>query len=288
MSDTNFAAIGQLVTEARHLLDSIKGGAIRVMEDTFEALKQTITSERAQVVSNIDTLGRKKLQSIDSELATIRQNMDIQALNGEGRYVTEITVNGDKDTFYPVAFQMPRNGETEIQIFRHWSWNNIYQGVEASDFNAERLASALIVLRGVSSEWSDDGDYLRTLVNRQRYRKTVANIGYMAYCSAVKYDASGADTPSNQNKVGFQAGEFSGFMLRGGKLKYQIITNQPIDFRLLADGDVIGHHKHETTNVSWIARTLPLSEVVNGDPANNHSDEYISYITPKALSGDQP
>ena len=34
MSD--FTAIGQLVTEARNLLDSIKGGAIRTMQTTFD------------------------------------------------------------------------------------------------------------------------------------------------------------------------------------------------------------------------------------------------------------
>ncbi|MFL7030757.1 hypothetical protein [Vibrio cyclitrophicus] len=39
MSD--FTAIGQLVTEARNLLDSIKGGAIRTMQTQFDTLKQS-------------------------------------------------------------------------------------------------------------------------------------------------------------------------------------------------------------------------------------------------------
>ncbi|WP_029790674.1 hypothetical protein [Vibrio harveyi] len=42
MSD--FTAIGQLVTEARNLLDSIKGGAIRTMQTEYEALKVSIQS----------------------------------------------------------------------------------------------------------------------------------------------------------------------------------------------------------------------------------------------------
>ena len=41
----NFQAIGQLVIKAQDLLDSIKGGAIRVMQTQFDALKQTIASE---------------------------------------------------------------------------------------------------------------------------------------------------------------------------------------------------------------------------------------------------
>ncbi|EDK27751.1 hypothetical protein VSWAT3_00673 [Vibrionales bacterium SWAT-3] len=42
MSD--FTAIGQLVTEARNLLDSIKGGAIRTMQTQFDALKASVQS----------------------------------------------------------------------------------------------------------------------------------------------------------------------------------------------------------------------------------------------------
>ncbi|MFT5879565.1 MAG: hypothetical protein ACI86X_000669 [Moritella sp.] len=40
----NFQAIGQLVTEARNLLDSIKGGAIRAMQTQFDALKISMQS----------------------------------------------------------------------------------------------------------------------------------------------------------------------------------------------------------------------------------------------------
>lgn len=43
MSD--FTAIGQLVTEARNLLDSIKGGAIRTMQTQFDALIVSITNK---------------------------------------------------------------------------------------------------------------------------------------------------------------------------------------------------------------------------------------------------
>lgn len=42
--NTNFTAIGLLVTETRKLLDSIKGGAIRTMQTQFDALKLSIQS----------------------------------------------------------------------------------------------------------------------------------------------------------------------------------------------------------------------------------------------------
>lgn len=44
MSENNFSAISQMVTEARHLLDTIKGGAISAMQTQFEALKVSLQS----------------------------------------------------------------------------------------------------------------------------------------------------------------------------------------------------------------------------------------------------
>ncbi|HHX8575401.1 TPA: hypothetical protein ACVO35_004171 [Vibrio alginolyticus] len=56
MSD--FTAIGQLVTEARSLLDSIKGGAIRKMQTEYEALK-----------ANIQSAFNSKLAGFDAQVA---------------------------------------------------------------------------------------------------------------------------------------------------------------------------------------------------------------------------
>jgi len=272
----NFQAIGQLVIKAQDLLDSIKGGAIRVMQTQFDVLKQTITSDGAAVITNVDTLGRNKLQQLDTELAKVKQGVDINALGGEGRYVTEFTVNGDKDTFYPVVFRMPEGSETEIQIFRHYSWNNNGSS-EPSDFNVSHVASALVVLRGQATPWNGDANYLRTLVNFQRYRECVANIGFLAYCQAEKKDPLGADTNYNKTGRGYVARTHSGFMLRGGTLKYQIISNKPISFSLHADGDVFSSRPHPSLNVNWVAKSLPLESVEAGDGNNNLGTNYIGY-----------
>lgn len=279
MSD--FTAIGQLVTEARNLLDSIKGGAIRTMQTQFDALKQVITTDGAKVISDVDSLGRGKLQQLDSELARVKQGVDIQTLGGQGRYVTEITVNGDKDTFYPVYFTLPTGDETEIQIFRHYSWNSKNSGSQASDFDTTHVASALVVLKGQASPWSGDANYLRTVVNYQRYRQAVANVAFSAYCQTEKKDPSGPDTGYNKAGLGYLARSNSGFMLRGGKLKYQIISNKPITFSLLDDGDIIGSSSASNTNVNWVAKTVPLASFETGDSSNKHSTTYIGYDKPK-------
>ncbi|MFA0643736.1 hypothetical protein AB4605_21125 [Vibrio cyclitrophicus] len=60
MSD--FTAIGQLVTEARNLLDSIKGGAIRTMQTTFDNLLSSFDSRMNKAVTN----GIAKINAVTS------------------------------------------------------------------------------------------------------------------------------------------------------------------------------------------------------------------------------
>jgi hypothetical protein len=280
----NFQAIGQLVIKAQDLLDSIKGGAIRVMQTQFDTLKQTITSDGAAIVANVDTLGRNKLQQLDTELAKVKQSVDINSLSGEARYVTEITVNGDKDTFYPVFFTMPSGGETEIQICRSYSWNNTSSGAQASDFNATHVSGVLVVLRGQASPWSGNGNYLRTLVNKQRYRQSVANIGFLAYCVASKSNNSESDTVYNRAGEGYVNRTHSGFMLRGGKLKYQIISNKKITFDLKDTGDILKDYPNAGINVKWTAKALSLTSIEIGDADNNFNTNYIGHSTPKAVA----
>ncbi|WP_299021500.1 hypothetical protein [uncultured Photobacterium sp.] len=278
MSD--FTAIGQYVTEAKKLLDSIKGGAIRTMQTQFDALKQTITTDGAKVVSDVDSLCRNKLQQLDSELARVKQSVDINALGGQGRYVTEITVNGDKDTFYPVYFILPDGDETEIQVYRHYSWNSKNSGVDAGDFDATHVASALVILKGQAYPWNGDANYLRTVVNYQRYRQCVVNISHRGYVEQTKNSPTGPDSAYNSQREGYLACRHSGFMLRGGKLKYQIISNKPITFSLKGEGDLVDS-QGGTLNYKWLAKVLPLSAIENGDSSNNHPTTYISYATPE-------
>ncbi|CAK3123334.1 Phage tail protein [Vibrio crassostreae] len=278
MSD--FAKISELVTQGQQLLDSIKGGAIRTMQTQFDALKKTITTDGEKVVSDVDSLGRNKLQQLDSELARVKQSVDINALGGEARYVTEITVSGDKDTFYPVYFILPTGDETDIQVFRHYSWNSKNSGAEAGDFDATHVASALVVLKGQAYAWNGDANYLRTVVNYQRYRQCVSNISHRGYVEQMKNSPTGPDSSYNSQREGYLACRHSSFMLRGGNLKYQIISNKPITFSLKGENELVDS-QGGTLNYKWLAKALPLSEIENGDGNNNHPTTYISYATPE-------
>lgn len=261
---SEYAQIGELVIESRNLLDKIKGGELHRMQTEFAALTQSMSEQNTS-----------KLEELDSQLVQM-QTEGIDALNGERRYVTTITVNGDKDTFYPVTFKMPSDSESEIQIFRHYSWNR-----ESSDFNTTHVASALVVLRGQAHAWDGDANYLATLVNTQRYRQTVANIGFRAYSQTTKRDEAGANTGYNNLVTGYNCAVKSGFMLRGGKLTYRIISNHPISFTLHDEGELIAHNGASNTNVNWIANTLHVDDVETGDSNNNHSTTYISYKAPE-------
>jgi len=64
----NFQAIGQLVTEARNLLDSIKGGAIRQMENAVDALKQTFTTDTQTALGNFENESNAKIAQQDQAL----------------------------------------------------------------------------------------------------------------------------------------------------------------------------------------------------------------------------
>ena len=47
-----------------------------------------------------------------------REETKAEDIEGQGRYLTELFVEGDKNTFYPVYFEMPSEDETTIQVFR--------------------------------------------------------------------------------------------------------------------------------------------------------------------------
>ncbi|EDP57015.1 hypothetical protein [Vibrio sp. AND4] len=233
-------------------------------------LTQTVSDKNKEIDARVE--------QATEELDAWKENLTPNDINAEGRYVTELYIKGDKDTFYPVIFSMPSNTETEITIFRHYSWNNYSN----SDFNTSHVAGALVALRGQSHPWSGNANYLRTVVNFQRYRQTVANVGFLAYCNAAKSDPAGNDTVYNRPTEGYLARVHSGFMLRGGRLKYLIVSNHKIDFKVLADGEEFYNHKESHTNVKFLGKTLtlPNDAIQTGDSSNNHSTTYVSYGIP--------
>ncbi|NHB94560.1 hypothetical protein [Photorhabdus cinerea] len=231
-------------------------------------LNKTVEKQISQINSTLDS----SVNSLNQWKNTTKA-IDI---SGQGRYLTTLTVKGDKDTFYPVFFRMNSGDETVIQIHRSFGWNS-KEKEDPSDFDATHVASALVILRGQADPWHGDANYLRTIVNVQRYRQCVAKVGFLAWCEAVKGDPAGPDTSYNRNEIGYLARQYSSFMLRGGNLMYEIYSNSPISFRLLNDGDVIATHPYENTNVKWVARTVALANAEAGDENNNHGISYMAY-----------
>ncbi|WP_114787504.1 hypothetical protein [Vibrio tetraodonis] len=231
---------------------------------------QAQTTEVANKMGHIDQTLQQAKQSFDAW----KEETKAVDIEGQGRYETEFFVDGDKDTFYPVYFEMPSGDESEIQIYRHYSWNK-----DSNDFNANRhVASALVILKGQTCPWSGDANYLRTVVNRQRYRPSVAKVGFYAWCETQKMDPDGRDVSYNRAGAGYKARTHSGFMLRGGKLKYKIYSNRPIVFKLCkTDGEEIYSNSASHVNASWLSKTVSLAEAEAGDSDNNVPLNYISY-----------
>ena len=126
----NFQAIGQLVIKAQDLLDSIKGGAIRVMQEQFDALKVQFSD---------------KLSAVNTELAafTVQQKAQVNTVfsDPDSRYqkITPIDfkIEGDTDKFYPVVFGCTDvNRLVDIHIGRFIHSDNANTGAMYAKFVA--------------------------------------------------------------------------------------------------------------------------------------------------------
>ena len=246
----NYAQLGELVAVGQQLVDEIKGGALSVVQQGFD----------------------EKVAAFDAELSALKLSGTVEDINGQPRYVYDIKMNGDKDTFYPVYFLLPSVGTTKIEISRSFNWD----AGGASDFNTSHVGSALVSLVGNSYPWHGSANFLRTVVNKQAFRQTVSNVGFRAYALAVKKDLSGDVTSYNQSGKTFNVMTRSSFHLRGGRLSYQIVTNTPILFSTPDDGEIIT--SHAGNNVEWLAKTISVADVVSGDSENNHGVNFNSYL----------
>lgn len=237
-----------------------------------EKLTETVSNK----IGEIDKLVDETLTSLESW----KKNVTAESIQGEGKYVTEITVKGDKDTLYPVYFSMPSGPQTEIQIYRGFNWNSSSKSKEEqSAFNTTHVASALVVLRGQIYSWGGDANYLRTDVNFQRYRPTVGGIGHRGYAHRSKLTPNKASTPYTTEHTGFNGCTFSSFFLRGGNLTYSIISNHKIDFRLMMEnGTEIYQSSAEEVNAIWTSVTLNVKAMDN-DSNNNLGTTFVGKHT---------
>ncbi|NRD72693.1 hypothetical protein HQQ94_05405 [Shewanella sp. VB17] len=238
------------------------------------ALIKSVNNMTATVAGKMGEID-KKVNAAKSSFNSWMDTTKAVNINGEGRYVTELEVDGDKDTFYPVYFRMETGEETKIEVYRHYTWN---KGKNDFDTSSSHIASALVVLRGQSYSWDGDANYLRTLVNVQRYRQTVAKVGFKGWCDVEKLDPNGPDSDYNSPDEGYISRAHSCFMLRGGRLKYRITSNSPLTFKVYQEGDEF--YRHEARNFRYIAKTVQLADAESGDADNNHGTTYVGYNLP--------
>ncbi|NOH31676.1 hypothetical protein [Vibrio mediterranei] len=85
MSDTNFAAIGQLVTEARHLLDSIKGGAIRMMQEQFDNVMTSFTDSFTNKINGFNSTFTNRLTDYQEQMNAVTLPI-MEVVNGTNVY----------------------------------------------------------------------------------------------------------------------------------------------------------------------------------------------------------
>ena len=81
----NFQAIGQLVIKAQDLLDSIKGGAIRVMQTEFEALKNNSTTTFNNLINGFNSTFNTKLAGYQTQMNLVTKPV-METVNGVNVY----------------------------------------------------------------------------------------------------------------------------------------------------------------------------------------------------------
>ncbi|MCY9828595.1 hypothetical protein [Vibrio chagasii] len=116
MSD--FTAIGQLVTEARNLLDSIKGGALRKMETQFDALKVQLGDVISGANGRLNTFITQQQQNVSAIFADPDKRYQTNLSSNESRTVLDLT-HLDKDKFYCVCFDRPIMLNVRLKRYVH-------------------------------------------------------------------------------------------------------------------------------------------------------------------------
>ncbi|MEZ8694677.1 phage tail protein [Vibrio splendidus] len=114
MSD--FTAIGQLVNEARNLLDSIKGGAIRKMETAFDALKSSIASEWNGIKTKMNNEALAAIGRVDTQ--TVISDLGFSAYNINGDFLDVNQVSANKNghvNVYPLRAGVGRGRNDGIE-----------------------------------------------------------------------------------------------------------------------------------------------------------------------------
>lgn len=164
MSENNFSAISQMVTEARSLLDTIKGGAISTMQTQFETIKSQMSEALSTVSSDLAVFVNQE----KSKIAALYSTPDARYQKIQP---VAFTIGGETDKFYPVVFGSTNvNRLTEIHIGRFIHSDGSNKGAMYVKFIASSYAwggrpstmvldtlKTLIQVNGAEQHIVDDG-----------------------------------------------------------------------------------------------------------------------------------
>lgn len=130
----NFQAIGGLVTEARNLLDSIKGGAIRAMQNQFEALKQVFDENGNAAIQKIKSDGKTAIAQISTSQAMLN-SIGFTALNVNDDFSlwTTLTNSRGESQEWPVATAFYNDATPHAKELLTPSKIKVVSGVKVSD-----------------------------------------------------------------------------------------------------------------------------------------------------------
>lgn len=121
MSD--FTAIGQLVTEARNLLDSIKGGAIRTMQTQFDTLKVQLNDVINGANGRLNTFITQQQQNVSTIFADPDKRYQTHMSSDESKILLDLK-HLDSDVFYCVLFDHPKILDVRLNRYVHKDVNS--------------------------------------------------------------------------------------------------------------------------------------------------------------------
>ncbi|PTP05100.1 hypothetical protein CWN85_15465 [Vibrio splendidus] len=116
MSD--FTAIGQLVNEARNLLDSIKGGTIRTMQTQFDALKVQLNDVISGANGRLNTFITQQQQNVSTIFADPDKRYQTKVSGSENKILLDLK-HLDPNVFYCVLFDRPHVLDVRINRYVH-------------------------------------------------------------------------------------------------------------------------------------------------------------------------
>ncbi|CAK3434416.1 Phage tail protein [Vibrio crassostreae] len=102
MGETDFTSMGRLVDKASELLDSIKGGAIRTMENAFDAFMATVNSEWAAKKSQVDNEALAAIQRVETQTVINSLGYTAMNINDDFSLWKELTNSAGDKQLWPV------------------------------------------------------------------------------------------------------------------------------------------------------------------------------------------